>query len=445
MMSSSSSNSLKAAIEDGISMVLKSNFLVESQKDCILTLLKVITTILNKPDNEKVRKLRLSNATIQSKIVEPQGTQLLLVIGFLQVMEQKDGKIEQALFLPPHSPLDALHQARHLLQQLAIQQLRCSADSLPKYAPVAAAASTNSTAAAAANPNFDVYQGQRYDGKSAAVGTNLGAPSNWRSTTYQQLEHLQQRQAKLESKLQKNTASGAIPREWIATSKTTTPMMITDDSIISETTTNSCNSNSNSTSKEDAQLLAKQLQKQQQAQKQLQQGGFTTKAMRDLELLKKQKVYSHCQLAMEFPNGHIVKGNFLPKETIGVVRDAIRAEVLLLVEAATAKAATFDLYMTPPRTLLKETQSLQELGLVPAAKVYVSWKTPQIADIRPELFATSGPSAPVAKALVEGKNSSSSGGEDGGGDSKPSAAGAAKKKKKTKAEKEAALLKRMGL
>ena len=436
-MSNSNSNSLKGAIDESISLILKSNFLQDSQRVCITTLLKVITTILNKPQEEKVRKLRLSNATIKSKIVEPQGTQLLLAIGFLQVMEPPKtagGEIEQSLFLPLGSPLDPLHMARHQLQQLAIHQLKCSPDSLPQYNPVTVSAPAGASDSSASQNNFDPYVGSRYDAKSAAMGQNVGPPSNWKSSTYQQLESLQKKQAKLESKLQK-TPGGTIPREWIATCKTSQVLKGGGNEI-----------ENSQTKKEDTALLAQQLQKQQTAAQLEAKRGFTTKAMRDLERLKKQKVYSHCQLAIEFPNGTVVKGNFLPKESVASVQQAIMTEVLVVdggggSSSLTACAALFDLYITPPRTLLKVGETLQGLGLVPAAKVYISWKTKRRLDIQPRLFggartSQQGPSAPTAKALVDN-------GDDGEDSKPPATAGGTQKKKKTKAEKEAELLKRM--
>lgn len=36
--------------------------------------------------------------------------------------------------------------------------------------------------------------------------------------------------------------------------------------------------------------------------------------------------------------------------------------------------AQFELHVSPPRTVLKETSSLSQAGLVPAALVYVSWE-----------------------------------------------------------------------
>ena len=86
--------------------------------------------------------------------------------------------------------------------------------------------------------------------------------------------------------------------------------------------------------------------------------------MRDLERLKKQKVYSHSLLAISFPDGCVCKGQFLPGETVEKVMISIQQDLLSV-------PLEFELYVTPPRTKLLPKQTLQELGLVPAAKVHV--------------------------------------------------------------------------
>merc|ERR1712238_496303 len=88
---------------------------------------------------------------------------------------------------------------------------------------------------------------------------------------------------------------------------------------------NTTHGNSHShNNKEDKQLIAKHYQEQ-FAKKALQEkrGGFTTKAMRDLETMKKRKVYSHTQLAITFPDGIVVKANFHTNERVGVVIEGL--------------------------------------------------------------------------------------------------------------------------
>jgi hypothetical protein len=45
---------------------------------------------------------------------------------------------------------------------------------------------------------FNIYQGRRFDGQSAAVGANLGPPEGWKSKTEQELNRLQKQQAKMQ-------------------------------------------------------------------------------------------------------------------------------------------------------------------------------------------------------------------------------------------------------
>ena len=66
--------------------------------------------------------------------------------------------------------------------------------------------------------------------------------------------------------------------------------------------------NSNTTSGTGS-MIAAQFQKQQEQRKQREEGGFTTKTMRELEKLKKQKVYSFCTLVLQFADGTVLQGS----------------------------------------------------------------------------------------------------------------------------------------
>ena len=101
----------------------------------------------------------------------------------------------------------------------------------------------------------------------------------------------------------------------------------------------------------------------------------------------------------------------------------------------TTPSSLFELYTTPPRTLLHSNETIQGLGLVPAAKIYVSWKKAHTAKIRPVLFApqTIAPLLPQSAVIHPESQSAAA----------KSKTTAAPQQKKTKAEKEANLLKRM--
>ena len=124
--------------------------------------------------------------------------------------------------------------------------------------------------------------------------------------------------------------------------------------------------------------------------------------MRDLEKLKKQKVYSHAQLRVQFPDGSALEAKFLPKETIEVVKAVLKESFLCPMD--------FDLYVAPPRRKLNDASTLEEEGLVPAAKVFLSWKVDSSPDkgapigtfLKPELFRDGrAPAYPSAKPLVQ--------------------------------------------
>ena len=62
--------------DDGLQLavdtLLKNNFDVDT-KPCIVTLIKVIDNVLQKPDEPKVRSIRLQNAAFQKKVVQRKG------------------------------------------------------------------------------------------------------------------------------------------------------------------------------------------------------------------------------------------------------------------------------------------------------------------------------------------------------------------------------------
>jgi hypothetical protein len=512
-------------MEAAISKILQQNFDADSRL-CMITLIKLLDNVLQKPDNPKVRSIRLGNPAFHAKVVRTGGVDVLEACGFERRGEQTEPKLlekqrdhyqaEAVFLILPESNDDnhndndndnetadsvlqaVLVTARHMLAQVCIHQLKCSAHDLPKFQPPkgkarvqvgSASASTSSTAASHSNSNaaasFDPYQGQRFDGQSAAAGANLGAPQGWKSQTTAKLEALQQTQQRLERKLQTK-----VDRQWVATRPAQAQSLVSAAAFDSTTT-------STSSSSSDASLLAARMAKQQQERTAAESRGFTTKAMRDLEQLQKQKVYSHTQLAVQFPDGCVVRGNCLPHERIQTVLQLLKQQVLRLrvddgdtmdmnmdmnmdtnMEGSSLPSQLplpllppFELYMTPPRTLLDSQKSLQELGLVRAAKVYVSWKRPlpppptttpvpnknntTMNDdnndngpgwyLRPALFlaasAGTAPALPTSAAVVAEERRART--KPSNASASTSASTTVAKRKKTKAEKEANLLKRM--
>ncbi|KAL3940883.1 MAG: hypothetical protein SGBAC_004649 [Bacillariaceae sp.] len=432
-MASSTIASRKPMLEASLSKLLNSNFDTDSLT-CIQTCLKVVDNILQKPGNDKVRSIRYKNPAMEKKIIsKPGGVDILYSCGFILQEEQqllaKAGQGESFLVLPDkNEDADWLVHVRHTLSQVAIHQLKCKPDMLPQFQPpVPKAAVGNGTF----GQGFNVYQGSRYDGQSAVVGQSLGPPKGWKSATEAQLESLEKKQAQLARKHQI-----AKERNWVALR----PGEVMSTPAVA--TTAAQQPQSTPSSREDSALIASHIQKQQKRVQEEANRGFTTKAMRDLEKIKKSKVYSHTLLAITFPDGCSCKGQFLPAETVHSVMESIRQEVL----TEGFQSEEFELYITPPRTKLLPHQTLSALDLVPAAKVFVSWKSPAklkgtLAYMNPGLFQSSGgPSMPSGLSVLAGDKGSSN---LKAASSDQTAAAAAKKKKKSKGERQAEMLKRM--
>lgn len=284
-----------------------------------------------------------------------------------------------------------LVKARRLLMQTAIQDLQVKADDLPKYKPPPASISTTTTAA-----GFNPYQRHRYN----AAGQPQ-QPDSYQSTTETRLRQLQSRQERLEAQMQGEQLTD---RELVALR----PNQQSNAAILSSTTTTITSGPS------DGALLAQRMQKLEKERKEREEGGFTTKAMRDLKKMKQTKVYSHAKLRIQFPDGSAIECKFLPKELVQVVKNVVTT-------CFSNEKLEFDLYVAPPRRQLDVSQTLQEEGLVPAAKCFVSWKggnspAPGSVFLKQELFQVdaAAPSFPTAKPVVQEKKkdaSSTSNGE----------------------------------
>ncbi|OEU09746.1 hypothetical protein FRACYDRAFT_194726 [Fragilariopsis cylindrus CCMP1102] len=369
----------KENVDSSIQLILEKNFDINS-KICVITLLKIIDNVIQKPNNNKVRTIRTSNTTIQQKIINNYGHHFLIACGFIIVekaeaqMTMSDGNDDERLVLNEiQEDTEFLIYARHTLARIAVYELNIKADTLPSFRPpppkvTFGIGESGNTSTTTTNTGFNVYEGKRFDGQAAATGTNLGPPSGWKSKTETELEILQKRELKLEKELALATKNNnnSTSSSSAKTSKTTT----TTTAVDRQWTSN----------KEDKQLLAKHFQTQFAKQKAAQSIGFTTKAMRDLTKIKKSKVYSHTQLAITFPDGIIVKANFSTTEKLSMVMKGI-IEHVLFSNTDTITFPKFELYISPPRTILDPTQSLKKLGLVPAAKIYVSWNSPGLTKI----------------------------------------------------------------
>jgi len=358
--------------EGAIKLLLKSNYDADS-KECIFTLLKVIDNIIAKPNNIKVRTLKIENPTVQQKIISKKGgMEVLYSIGFIDVVPStpafefasrgltQPGKASSAnpasvVLNAEDEDLEVIVSTRQRLGKILVEDLGVSKKDVPK--PKQRPTQTSSTS----QTKFDVFQTHSFNTQSAAVGApnpNSIRPDGTardKSVTEKQLEKLRSKQEKLERKIQPKV----MDREIAA-------FLPGDESSVILAGNNDVRYG-----KGDASLLARHMKQREENRKKRDEGGFTTKAMRDLEKIKKSKVYSHAQIHVYFPDGTKLSANFLPSESITVVKEVIISTFLPELQSQ----YQFDLYVSPPRRILTYSKKLIEEGLVPAAKIYVSWKT----------------------------------------------------------------------
>jgi hypothetical protein len=467
--SSASATATKTSLDVALHTLLQNNFDADS-KVCIVTLMKVLDNVLQKPGNEKVRSIRLQNPAFTNKVGKRMGgIDFLVACGFAPqqppatLLSVPTTEPEFLVLEPSREDTSHLVTARRMLLMCATHELKMRAEELPKYIPppppIQLSSSPSSSPftrnAETSSASFNPYQGQRYDGLSAAVGANLGPDSeSYISPTEQKLAQLQQKQAKLQQTmhipLQDRELTAIRPGHRTSAPASTGATNVTG-SVVEDT-----GGGGNNNYKSDASLLAAYAVKQAEQTKQAATAGFTTKAMRDLAKLEKSKVYSHVVLSIQFPDGSSLRGKWLPLETVGtveqVVLDCCHKEgpwqnTIHSNDSdgnANTASSVLELYITPPRRRLDPHKTLQSEGLVPASKVYVSWKTgPPPGPPGHFLLPTTIGGAvafPKSAALVAGSSEADEAMDDG---SKPSGFGSKQPKKKKPKSKEDDLLKRM--
>ena len=163
----------KKRLNEALDKLLNGNFDADSLA-CLKTILKLIDNIVSKPGNSIVRRIRLSNAAINSKIVARKGgIDILYAIGF--VSKEEDRKLlssepgETFLVLEEaQEDTDWIVTARNTLTRIAIVQLKCKPEELPKSKEPVKLPPTSSSLSSTSN-NFNLYQGHRFDGQAASV------------------------------------------------------------------------------------------------------------------------------------------------------------------------------------------------------------------------------------------------------------------------------------
>ena len=145
-----------------------------------------------------------------------------------------------------------------------------------------------------------------------------------------------------------------------------------------------------------------------------------TQQMREAEAARKAASYGNIPVRIEFPDGMVVQASFAATAPLAELRDLV--ESALSSEAA---AAGFYLFVTPPRTELKDmSASFYSQGLVPAARVHVGYKnvvggggggggtspssSSSSPSLKPEVMALSGKPPSRAAALKPSQKNTAS-------------------------------------
>jgi hypothetical protein len=122
---------------------------------------------------------------------------------------------------------------------------------------------------------------------------------------------------------------------------------------------------------------------------------LTTRALKELEQARKTLIYSQTLIKINLPDRVCLQGYFHPRDTVQDVVQWLREECFAdrgdssametdeqdsaVVATSTGPQYDFDLYTSPPRRSLFSPKlagdvTLQDLSLVPAAVVHLSWQ-----------------------------------------------------------------------
>ncbi|CAI5727246.1 unnamed protein product [Hyaloperonospora brassicae] len=324
--------------------MLRNNSFDAVSRSAVTTLMAIVTNILSDPGRyalrsldlfgsfvkcmlilsmqrtTKVRSMRLSNATFHRSVGQVKGgIEFLISIGFKVVPET------QMLVLSA----DALDEG---LMKEGLRLLSIEADDL--HIPLEARPAIREKKA---DLSFDVFKPQI---------TRVQMQPRGPSTTEVLVDALKSKQEQLVGH-EKPPRSTTIAFDG----KRSSGRM---DSVVEDS------------ERSDAQLLISSLKARREKMEKTK--NFRTQAMRDLDELKRKRVFQTTLIRVQFPDRAVMQATFHPSETIQDVMDHV-------VECLDGQfqASKFYLYVTPPTQKLVASKTLLELNLVPAALTYLSW------------------------------------------------------------------------
>jgi hypothetical protein len=256
--------------------VLSNNFDTASQP-CLLTLLKIIDNILSKTD-PKVRAIRYANPNFQQRVGCCRGAlEFLFSLGFEARYAPLGGSAPETLELTCENR-QVLLRGREVLILSAMKDFGMKEEELPKLPVLVAAPVVESGGTLG---GFDIYKGHSVNITAQQMGVTDPYANKSLSTTERTLQNLEAKKKNMELQLQQQHGV-EMDRCLMAYLPGDGPSGgASGGETVGE-------------SKGDSSLVAARMKRMEEERKQREEGGFTTKAMRDLERMKKAKVCYCC-------------------------------------------------------------------------------------------------------------------------------------------------------
>jgi len=353
----------------------------EDARTIVKTLLKVLANVMKNPGVEKYRVIRKRNKVFQSlESLYVQALEYLTIVGFKEKQVEQEPKF--VLNFQEEDP-QAIETGMKVLKALAADLDIASADipSINIYNKKDfEAARIGARKQADAVNGFNFYQSnvQNISGVPTQNGSN--------SRMEDQVETLKAKQRKMmeDAGIPDRmlriipSGSGINPRNFKdfvhPEESQSLPVPKSDGAIV---------------------LQANKMRRKEQKKN----AEFRTKAMRELEKLRNARVFTKVIIRVQLPDKSVVEAQFSPVERIDDVASIVRESLLDSVDEQ------FYLYTTPPRKVLPLDKTLDELGLKPAALLYLGWKSgaPSGSFLREDLMVDPNESRefPSSKPLDE--------------------------------------------
>ncbi|CAB1120744.1 unnamed protein product [Ectocarpus sp. CCAP 1310/34] len=396
---------------------------------CVTTLAKVIDNVVHRPGDSRTRQIRCANAAFQHKVGRiTGGISFLEGVGFVSREEGPQQQQQQQQLLgggggggsagdrflvlaPEREDAGLLKAARDLLSKQA-EALGVPRERMPQP-PRARPSPPPPSAGQAAPAAFDPYK--------PFMTSTAPTPKDPQESSLTE--------KRLEELLAKRAAVVTLPSQAAAAAAAAAAGGFSVGAAGRERDGSSGMGGGGDGERGDGGLLAKKVARQIAERKKQDEVPFQTKAMRDIERLQKSTVYRTTVIKVQFPDRVVLQSTFASTEGVKDLLDVVKSSL-----EDDVAARPFELYVSPPRVVLKAASSLSDAGLVPAALVYVSWReVPPTGEaeggyLKRELLSGTTPGTaaaasarPVGVALdggAKGSEESKTGGGSAGGGSR---------------------------